>query len=78
MTRDQILAIAKQSGLATDSPYLMPRNMDAIEQFAALVAEHEREECAISARTAIQNSRGYLADDMYAFVIADTIRARKD
>ena len=39
MTPDQILAMAKQAGLAADGPYLLPRNMDAILRCAVLVAE---------------------------------------
>lgn len=69
MTHDQILAIAKQSSLATDSPCLMPRDMDAIERFAELVAQHEREECAKVCEE---------WDTEITDMLAAAIRARKD
>jgi hypothetical protein len=48
MTKDDIIRMAREAGLITNSPYLMPHDnvMRGIERFAALVAAAEREACA--------------------------------
>ena len=46
MTRDEVIALAREAGL----PYMYQTgevaNLGLLERFAALVAAHEREECA--------------------------------
>jgi hypothetical protein len=45
MTKDEIIEMARQAGMMTRVLYL-GRNLELLERFAKLVAEHEREACA--------------------------------
>ena len=45
MTQDEIIEMARQAGMMTTVLYL-GRNLELLTNFAKLVAEHEREECA--------------------------------
>lgn len=46
MTRDQIIALAREAGLALAYTEPDEDGWQELERFAALVAAHEREECA--------------------------------
>lgn len=48
MTRDDIIRMAREAGFMADSYLLNPpsNHKNQLERFAALVAAHEREECA--------------------------------
>ena len=48
MTREDIVRLAKNSGLFVE--LVLERDLDWLEAFAKLVAEHEREACAKLAR----------------------------
>ena len=72
MTKEKIIDMAKQAGF---DPHDMSSdftcNLDNIEAFAKLVAEHEREACAkMCEEYAIGLERNY------SEIIADKIRAR--
>ena len=43
MTRDEVIALAREAGFTEGDIFIFP---DLIVHFAALVAAHEREECA--------------------------------
>lgn len=45
--REDIIRMAREAGIITNSPYLMPHDhvLHGIERFAALVAAAEREAC---------------------------------
>ena len=44
MTRDEIIALAREAG--DDVEHTLPSDLDFLERFAALVAAAEREKCA--------------------------------
>ena len=48
MNREDIIRMAREAGIITNSPYLMPHDhvLHGIERFAALVSAAEREACA--------------------------------
>ena len=46
MTRDQIIAWAKQSGAVLELSTTPAKDFAFLSRFASLVAAHEREECA--------------------------------
>ena len=79
MTREEIIDMAKQSGF---DPHDMSSdftcNLDNIEAFARLVAEHEREECGVIAKESFCGcGRSSCIDgDLRAHNIAASIRAR--
>ena len=66
MTREEIIEMAKQAGF---DPHDMSSdftcNLDNIEAFATLIAEHEREACAKEAETTF-----------YSVQAAENIRAK--
>ena len=45
MTRDEIIETAVKAGMHIDV-FTLGRNVDLLESFAKLVAQHEREACA--------------------------------
>jgi hypothetical protein len=45
MTQDEIIEMAREAGMMTRVLYL-GRNLELLETFAKLVAQHEREACA--------------------------------
>lgn len=67
MTRQELLALASQSGMAMVQRGLSMVTHDDLERFAAMVAAHEREACAKIADD---------IDDMSGREIADNIRDR--
>ncbi len=74
MTPDEIIKLAMRAGVApmmTNKPAMYP-SQEALETFAALIAAHEREECAKVCEQA--------ADDEFYMgrQYADAIRARVD
>ena len=49
MNRDDIIRMAKEAGICTGNSILLPApdgQIEALDRFAALVAEREREACA--------------------------------
>lgn len=48
VSRDDVVRMAREAGIITNSPYLMPHDhvLHGIERFAALVTAAEREACA--------------------------------
>ena len=79
MTREEIITMARQAGF---DPHDMSSDftcsIDNIEAFAKLVAEHEREECAVVAEEMFCGcGRSSCIDaDLRAHNIATSIRAR--
>ena len=77
MTRDDVIRMAREAGIITNSPYLMPhdRELHGIERFATLAfaagAAAEREACA----KVVESSPSY---DWHRFACeaAAAIRAR--
>jgi hypothetical protein len=70
MTKDDIIRMAKEAGLMSGPVYAQ-----GIERFAALVAAHEREACAVIAETPISGEQ----DDITMQAkdrVAAAIRAR--
>ena len=86
MTRDQIIAWAKQSGAVLELSTTPAKDFAFLSRFASLVAAHEREECA---KVCEEWATGHAADtgecayedcDFMAAAIdcAGLIRARKE
>jgi hypothetical protein len=71
MTKEEIIEMAKQCGLIGMRPHLDGIYFEALESFAKLVAEKEREACA---KVADEYAEG--AERNYSEIIADKIRAR--
>jgi hypothetical protein len=74
MTQDEIIEMAKQSGLINkdyDSSFLNKFTY-AVENFAKLVAQHEREACA----KIVLNEAYQYTSPVWAFEIVNDIRAR--
>ena len=79
MTRDDIIAMAREAGLLPEKSniaYQHPMYEFYIERFAALVAAHEREMCAKVADAEAEES----VDCCYSLAVrvAKDIRARGD
>ena len=78
MTQDEIIEMAKECGLVGMRPHLDGIYFEALEEFAKLVAEHEREACAIVCDDI--NAKYKWPDDVAERVAsqwcADAIRAR--
>jgi len=53
MTQDEIIELAKQAGIHTDWEISAYKN--ELQHFAKLIAEREREACAVDADWCIQN-----------------------
>ena len=66
MTQDEIIEMARQSGLVGKPTYT-----DGLVAFAKLVAQHEREACS-----SIASDYAQRLNSMTAVNIADAIRAR--
>jgi hypothetical protein len=62
MTKEEIIKLAKNSGLFVE--LVLEKDLDWLEAFAKLVAQHEREACA------------KIADIAEPYKSADLIRAR--
>jgi class 3 adenylate cyclase len=71
MTRDDIIRMAREAGAGEWGDGVVPAMMD-IERFAALVAAHEREECAKVAN----EWQTEILDPRYQCDCATAIRAR--
>ncbi len=68
MSRDDIVKMAREAGMHLDDLYLytsdLGAHVDAMARFAALVAAHEREECAkVCDRYEAEHWRGYKSND---------------
>ena len=71
MNRETVIALAQEAhGPITDRWWDM--DVAALERFAALVAEHEREECA----KVVENYALGYAEPVWAFKLTAAIRAR--
>jgi hypothetical protein len=66
MTQDEIIEMARESGLETQDGF-----SESVFYFAKLVAEHEREACA---KVADEYANGL--ERNYSEIIAEAIRAR--
>ena len=77
MTQDEIIELAKQSdlGFLLGDSWLMHHE---IEYFAKLVAEKEREACALIADQVSNNTTIHVLEKYSASEIAKSIRARGD
>lgn len=71
MTREEIIAMAREAGLQTERLNQHPAELWEIVRFAALVAAKEREACANLAADTFYGNAGELNH-----VIAADIRAR--
>ena len=74
MTRDDIIRMAKEAGICTGNSILLPApdgQIEALERFAALVADAEREACA-----KVCEEVGNRDADTHAWDAAAEIRAR--
>jgi len=69
MTHNEIVEIAKQSGIETDWSFDFQVRL---ETFAKLVAQHEREACA----GIVVNEAMQYAEPVWAFEIVNDIKAR--
>jgi len=81
MTQDEIIEMAKQSGLINkdyDASFLNKFTY-AVENFAKLVAQHEREACAKVVETLWDTPTNGMAteEQFYGNECAKVIRARK-
>ena len=76
MTKDKIIEIARQAGLDPD----LWNYTNAFEEFAKLVAEHEREACAVIAEESFCGCGrvSCIDGDLRAHNIAESIRSRGD
>ncbi len=78
MTPDEIIKLAMRAGVApmmTNKPAMYP-SQEALETFAALIAAHEREECAKVCDNRITNEAGMQREDYENRQCAAAIRAR--
>jgi hypothetical protein len=71
MTKEEIIKMAEQAGFMFDRGSPIGFTYSMLKDFAKLVAEHEREECA---KVADEYAEG--AERNYSEIIADNIRAR--
>ena len=71
MTKEEIIEMANQVKLPYDYITGEPMWLDKLEEFAKMVAEKEREECA-----KIADSYAGGLERNYSEIIAETIRAR--
>jgi len=74
MNREDIIRIAKNSGLFVE--LMLEKDLDWLERFAMLVAEHEREACAKIADNFAMTSQ-YKTQRSLAEWCASSIRARE-
>lgn len=72
MTREEIMAMAREAGLQTERLNQYPAELWEIVRFAALVAAKEREACAHVCESEWSN----VAERMYGRECAASIRAR--
>jgi hypothetical protein len=70
MNREDIIRMAKNSGLFVE--LVLERDLDWLEAFAKLVAQHEREACA----KIVENEAWQYTSPVWAFEIVNDIRAR--
>jgi hypothetical protein len=71
-----ILEMAQECRLIGMRPHLDGIYQDALEKFAALVAAHEREECAKLAETTVCDVHLPTGTKIYGSRVATAIRAR--
>ena len=70
MNREEVIKLAKQSGLFVE--LVLERDLDWLERFAALVASAEREACA----KIVEDEAMQYAEPVWAFEIVNDIKAR--
>lgn len=77
MQRDEIIEIAKQSGM-NYIEYISDESMNQVEKFVELVEEHERYECAELCLNTVANVDmvNVIGDSAHYVACADAIRAR--
>jgi len=73
MTQDEIIEMAKECGLVGMRPHLDGIYFEALEAFAKLVAQHERDKCAYRAGIALLG-----ADRGLSNRVDQAIRARTE
>ena len=80
MTKEEIIEMARQAGVRDDEHTFEFSQYKYLERFARLVAEKEREECAVFAEESFCGcGRSSCIDgDLRAHNIAASIRARGD
>lgn len=78
MTRDDIIRMAREAGgYATNFNGRWMFYMADIERFAALIAAHEREECARVCEQYTDSCKSEVIDhEAHGYCCADAIRAR--
>lgn len=76
MTKEEIIEIANQVKLPHDYVTGEIMWLDKLEQFAKLVAEKEREECAVIAETPISGEQDDITMEA-KYRVAKAIRSRK-
>lgn len=74
MSRDEIMAMAREAGLQTERLNQYPAELWEIVRFAALVAAKEREACAQVADATFRGKPGQSVN----LAVADAIRARSN
>lgn len=79
MTPDDIIRMAQEAGFQFPNDYDLTEPTSRLERFAALVAAHEREECAkLAGQTLCASMTGYFVDPVGVWGTAceSAIRAR--
>ena len=76
MSRDDIIAMAREAGLQTERLNQHPAELWEIVRFAALAAAKEREACAQVCEGFKQGNSATYIDDDWADMCAAAIRAR--
>ena len=74
MTQDEIIEMAKQTGIETDWSFDFKIRLEA---FAKLVAQHEREACIVDIQMDIPRSGRDTPEYQMAMRIIERIRARR-
>jgi uncharacterized protein involved in copper resistance len=70
MTREDIIRMAKNSGLFVE--LVLERDLDWLERFANLVAQHEREAC----EKIIWNADAWIGSDAKIWIVKSIQEAR--
>lgn len=77
MTKDEIIALAREAEVSIAREYGEPIPVECLERFAKLVAKHEREQCAkVCDGLGDAATIGYAG--LGAIYCAEAIRARKE
>jgi hypothetical protein len=76
MTQDEIIEMAKECGLVGMRPHLDGIYFEALEEFAKLVAQHEREACIEDIMWHVPRSGRDTPEYQRAMKMIERIRAR--